>query len=141
MIRQQIEHKANSDREKLLFNINKALDKIDGTYRTLNIVICDDFPAASLSQRGYLWGVVYKIIEKETGTNAQDLHDIFIERFGDPMHLQQIGVGQYRLSTKTYSTKNMTQYIEKVRAWANEQGLYIPQANEVPDETYLKLHM
>jgi hypothetical protein len=138
-IRKTLEHKAQGDRERLLLNFNKALDKLEGTYRNLTIIIADEYPLATLSQRAYLHGAVLKIIEKETGTDSVELFEIFKNQFGDPMHVEQIDVGQYRLSTKMYNTKTMAQFTEKIRVWAQEHNLYIPLPNEVPDSEYLKL--
>lgn len=140
-IRQTLELKAGGDREKLLYNLNKAIDKIEGTYNTLQIIVADDFPLASLSQRGYLFGVVLKIIEDETGQESSELYEIFKTEFGDPTHVEQTELGQFILTTKTYTTKNMTIFIEKIRAWAQENGLYIPEPNEVPNEVYLKYNL
>lgn len=38
-----------------------------------------------------------------------------------------------------FSTKEMSEYIEKIRRWAAERGIHVPEANEVPDEVYIEM--
>jgi len=141
MILKTIEYPKHRKREQVMSSIEKALDKLDEDNTNLQVFICNDYPIATLRQRGYLFGVVLKIIEEHTGTSVEDLFELFKTEFGDPMHAEEIAVGQFKLTTKTYSTKNMTIFIEKIRNWATEGGLYIPEANAVPDSAYIRYNM
>lgn len=90
--------------------------------------------ARSLLQNAYLWSTVYGLIAEHTGHTPEEIHDWAKCRFlpkslafsdGNGTVVEQFVVGG---STTRLSTKQMTDYIEAIRAFALE-SLNI----EIPD--------
>ena len=134
-IRKTIELKDLSDKEWSKLDI--ARNHLPKT-KPFKIFIVDNFPLATLSQRGYLFGVVLKIISEDTGEEVHRLYELFKQEFGDPSYVEEVAIGKWRLSTKLYNTKVMGKFTEKIVAWGRGNGYIIPDPNEIPMEAYLK---
>ena len=86
----------------------------------------------SNSQNAYYFGVVIDLICKETGETKEHTHKALKE-----LHLSEyvdFGGGRVKItrSTKELTTKEMEEYLDKVRMWAAEfLGLNIPEPQEV----------
>lgn len=104
------------------------------------VYFSDTKPTRSRAQNKYLWGVVYKTIEDATGHEAEELHEIFKLKFSLRTKFDFGGeITEYPRSTKGFDTKEMTDYIDKIRRWAAERGIHVPEANEIPDEVLITL--
>jgi hypothetical protein len=128
--------------EQFQFNCSKLLKQLQKEgKKNIQFIVADDFPLATMSQRGYLFGVVLKIISNDSGIEPQELFEYFKNQYGDPTFVEEVDFGKYRLSSKLYSTKMMGQFTEKIVAWGREKGLTIPEPNEVPNELYVKFYL
>jgi hypothetical protein len=63
-----------------------------------------------------------KIISDDSGIEPQELFEYFKNQYGDPTFVEEVDFGNYRLSSKLYSTKMMGQFTEKIVAWGREKG-------------------
>ena len=87
----------------------------------------------TLEQNAYLWGVVYATLEKATGQEAEDWHNYWLgEFFGwDKVEL----FGRSKLKPKRRSSRLTTvefaDYIDFIARKCAEQGIYIPEPNEM----------
>ena len=92
----------------------------------------------SLSQNSYLWGVVYPPIvhmfrEAGNSVDAEDVHSYLKEHVGKLKQIFVTADGEILTgagSTAKLSTMEMEVYLEKIRAWAAEHGVFIPLPNE-----------
>lgn len=83
-------------------------------------------------QNGYYWGVVLKLIAKDTGHTEEELHEIFKRKFLPPKVVTYRGVGiKMPSSTTEASTLEFTDYIERIRAEAGTMGITIPDPDQV----------
>lgn len=82
----------------------------------------------SKNQNSYMHGVVYKLISDFNGYTVDEVHDemrlLFWYKIG------KTGIKIPR-STKEHTTATMEEYLSNIRMWASEQGVYIPEPNEV----------
>jgi len=81
----------------------------------------------SQQQNAYYWGVVLDIIGKDLGYLPEEAHQIFAEMF--------LSYGKdsrkFVKSTTKLNTKEMEEYLEKVRRFASmELSIFIPLPNE-----------
>jgi hypothetical protein len=114
------------------------------------IYIGDDRANRSNNQLRYLWGVVYKVISMEIGYTINEVHELCKLQFGIKKLYKNIKGGQYDpdtsinvtapLSTTEYDTKEMTDYIEAIRIFYGENGIHIPDPNEIPDELMIEMN-
>ena len=105
--------------------------------------IGDDRPNRSTNQNKYLWGVVYKVISLELGYTVNEVHEICKSQFGikkDYTSKLYLAYENIPLSTTEYDTKEMTGYIEAIRLFYHENGIHIPDANEIPDELLIEMN-
>lgn len=129
-----------------IYNLEKAslkslYDEIKklppGEYK---VYLCNQHPAKTLSQLGYLYGVVYKIIALETGHSIRDIESLMKLKFNPQTIADLDGVETVVPgNTRDFNTKQMTEYIEEIRDWAlHDLGLFIPEADKdyksIPDE-------
>lgn len=89
-------------------------------------------------QNRYYWGVVLQMLSEETGHKAEELHEIFKEKFGlkNEIYLSnkqnEMEIANITISTTKYNTAQFEEYLEKIRRWSAEfYELYIPLPNEV----------
>lgn len=68
-------------------------------------------------QNKYLWGVVYKEISEYTGYTNEEVHQVFGERF---LSYEKNG-HKFVKSTTKLSTKEFSQYVDKVIQYAGEK--------------------
>ena len=84
----------------------------------------------TLPQNKYYWWIL-EYIEEETGNNRNDLHQLFKDKFLSKEVMVLDETSKSYVSTTKLNTKEMTDYIEQIRQFMNEWGLYIPEANEM----------
>ena len=82
-------------------------------------------------QNRYLNGVVYEIIADWSDNTRDDIHEAMKSMFLVPKEICGVVVAG---STTGLTTAEFNDYVEKIRAWATQQGVYIPNANEVEYE-------
>jgi len=87
----------------------------------------------SLSANAYLWGVVYATLAEWSGHDADELHAIFKERFLP--HRQIVlptgEVCEVLGSTARLNVEAFSEYVSKVKRFAAECGVIVPEANEL----------
>jgi len=87
----------------------------------------------SLSANAYLWGVVYRTLSEWSGHDEDELHAILKERF---LPHRQITLPTGELcevvgSTARLDVEAFSEYVSKVKRFAAECGVNVPEANEV----------
>jgi hypothetical protein len=89
----------------------------------------------SLRANAYLWGVVYRTIEEWCGHTAEELHDVFKAKFLPPREITlptgELVVGLS--STRQLTSEQFSEFVSKVKLFAAEQGLHVPEPDEVGD--------
>jgi hypothetical protein len=84
----------------------------------------------SLSQNKlyYLW---LNCISDETGNQVEDMHEFFKDRFIPWSSREVFGVElKIHATTTNLDTKEFTDYLEKIRMFALDQGIYLPNPND-----------
>lgn len=125
-----------------------------------NLYICSKRKSRTLPQNRYYWGVVLHTISQDTGIDVEDLHEYFKHKYTmrtqfyisqDLMEVTADGViskargeimgglHEVSMSTKSMNTKEFGEYIDKIIRWASEQGMRIPQPNEIPEESLIEM--
>lgn len=109
-----------------------ALDKLQDQ----EVVVTIRKPQSKRSENlnKYYWGVVIKILSDELGYLPLQMHEVLqveisptFSYFSKSKNKEVI----VRDRTHNKSTKWFMEMIERARAWATEQGVYIPLPNEV----------
>lgn len=87
----------------------------------------------TLDQNKYLWGVVYKVVANETGSDVDTMHDELKRMFGIKEEKASIITGEIfesLKSTKKYDTLELTNYINNIKNWViTFLGVTIPEPN------------
>ncbi len=122
--------KGKIENGKIVYNDEGLKDKhiasLEG--EEVSVVIKKWKKIRSGSQNKYLWGVVYQTISEFTGYETEDLHNHFKTHFLK----KKVGKLTTTYSTAGLTTKEFTEYIEKIKRFANKRlDLIIPEANEV----------
>jgi hypothetical protein len=87
----------------------------------------------SLNANAYLWSAVYGAISEWSGYEPDELHELFKRMFLPAKDLA-MPTGEILSipgSTAALDTGAFAVYVSKVKRWAAEQGLYIPEPGEV----------
>ena len=106
-----------------------------------DVYFSDRKPYTTMKQMGYLWRVVYKTLSDALGYSLEEMHEICKVKHAlrTEFSLMNHGVVEITLSTKMMDTRQMTEYIDKIRHWSmNELGIHIPQPNEITDEHFIE---
>jgi hypothetical protein len=90
----------------------------------------------SLKANAYLWGVVYRTIAEWCGHTDDELHEIFKSKFLPRRELLLPTGEEIPLSgtTAALDTDAFSEYVSKVKLWAAEQGVHVPDPDEVEVE-------
>lgn len=87
------------------------------------------------SQLALMWVWVdqaVKLIHDDTGQDKDDLHEYFKRKFLTPRRFQVMGEVVEVYTTKELTTAQMTEYMEKIRAFASiELGILLPSPEEL----------
>lgn len=94
----------------------------------------------SLSQNAMLWKwytAIAEAIKDHTGMDAEEVHEALKQKFLTPRIVEIDGEVYEIRSTKKLSTAEMTEYLNRIHAWAtSELGLLLPLPSELGrDET------
>jgi len=87
----------------------------------------------SLKQNAYLWGVVYTVIAAWSGHNVEEIHEA-MKALHLPMRELMTPTGEVLplvTSTTRLDSLEFTEYVGRVKLWAGEQGLYVPEPDEL----------
>jgi hypothetical protein len=109
--------------------------------KAYDVYFSDKKPIRTMAQNRYLWGVVYKTLSDALGYEVEEIHELCKHKHAlrTAFDLQARGIVEVPMSTRMMDTKQMTEYIDKIRRWAmDEFGLYIPQPNELTDENFIE---
>lgn len=91
------------------------------------VQIKEDRSTRSSNQNRYMWGCVYKMISEHTGYELEEVHQLM----GKLFLRYTKGLETFVKSTTRLNTKEMEEYLEKVRRFAAmELQLSIPLPNE-----------
>jgi hypothetical protein len=104
--------------------------------RRVSVVISVRRQGRSVKANAYLWGVVYATIAEWSGHEADEIHEALKVKFLTP-HPESLPNGfalEMRPSTASLDSKAFAEYVDKVRRWAAECGLYIPSPDDPPEE-------
>lgn len=129
-----------------LESFDKALDVLEEKLKSdteYTLYLCDHKKNRSLAANRYYWGVVIKELQKHTGIDTEDLHEVLKFRFNKKKVDITGDTTEIGASTKGLTSEEFIKYIEKVRMWAMEKldGLYIPLPQEVSDPAFQDLYI
>lgn len=88
----------------------------------------------SLNQNNLMWMWINDLVEKvsdDTGHTPQEIHEYFKGQFLTPKIIEVMGQKFEVRTTTTLTTQEMTDYMNRIYAWACEQGYYLPLPEEL----------
>lgn len=106
--------------------LTKQIAKFDGKKVRLSIEAMRDI--RSVKQNAYYWGVVLPILSDETGHTAEEMHGTMALEFLS-FYDAQFKVTVIR-STTSLNKGEFIEYTAKIRQWASQFGILIPEPNE-----------
>lgn len=108
-------------------NVINFLSTIDPS-KKWEIYIKQTKDTRSQKQNRYLWGVVYKLLQEETGNDPEDLHDYFLgEYFGwESVDVMGSDTLRPKRRSKSLPTSDFFEFVEFIRRRAAENGYFIP---------------
>ena len=132
-----------------------ALKQLDPT-KEYRVYFSDKKKNRSNKQNAYYWGVVLHVISKHTGSDSEELHELFKCKFGlktrfnlkseftdnltvrHKNELETELIEEFPISTSVLNTAEFTDYLDKIVRWSGEKlGLYIPKPNDLSDEDFI----
>lgn len=113
--------------------INQGIDSLlPGHY---SMFLCDAKRNPTLPQLKYLFGVVLKIISKETGIEPTDLYKIFEKKYAPKRVVTLNGEEMIVQDLKSGSAKDMGLVIEQIIGFVDvELNITIPTRSETKEE-------
>lgn len=102
----------------------------------LEVIICPWKEKRSLDQNSLYWlwlGQMAKHFSKQQVFNAEDMHDLMRHQhlgYEDKQISKTKIVSQLKSTTKL-STKEMSEYMTKVEAWAADHGCLLPRPEDM----------
>lgn len=101
--------------------------------RRVHLTVQREQQRRSLKANAYLWGVVYHEIAEWSGHTADEIHDCMKSLFLPPRELlfptgEEIPAHG---STRVLNMEEFSEYVSKVKLWAAEQGLQIPEPDDL----------
>lgn len=113
------------DRERLLRWFSRYLDRMPNGEQLIEFIETD----RTTMQNKYYW-VVLGIMAQSFGTTAEELHAFFKAEYLPSQEYFTL-IRKRRLTSTTEQTKDqMSIYIDKIIAFAAEQGVVIPDLEE-----------
>ncbi len=139
--------------EEQLMNLVMATNKLPRD-TPFDVYFSDKKLSRTMPQNRYLWGVVYYTISQITGYELEEVHEICKAKFTlrtefkipenlrhkllDNSNADVHEIFEFNMSTRLMDTRQMTDYIDKIRRWASELGIYVPQPGEITDEKFIQ---
>jgi hypothetical protein len=114
-----------------------SMDKFNSYLNTLKggvlLTVKKEKSQRSIQQNKYYWGVVIKLLCEEIGLDEDELHEILKYKFlKEHVGNKVLGEVDFVRSTTNLTTKEMEEYLEKIRIWAAQfLNTNIPLPNEV----------
>ena len=81
------------------------------------------------SQNALMWmwiDSVVKHIHEHTGTDKDEVHEFFKRKFLPARYIEIGGEIVEYYTTKDRTTKEMSEYMDKIYAWATAEGYFLP---------------
>ena len=104
----------------------RALAKFRG--REVQVLVESKKKRRSDRQNAYYWGVIIEILSDFTGYSADEMHEALKSKFLG-FYDKKTGLRIVSSSAKL-STADFEKYLAQIRAWASENGVFIPLPNE-----------
>lgn len=112
-----------------------ALLALDGKHAI--ITVTEKKRDRTSQQNRYYWGVVVETVmnylqDQGNYVDSTDVHEFLKLRVGKLSRVIVVGDDVHKClgSTAQLSTAKFNEYIEKIRAWAADYGIVIPEPNE-----------
>lgn len=115
-----------------------------------NVYVTDGKKFRTGQQNKYLWGVVYYTISQRTAYDPEELHEMFKQKFAlrtrfnfdlPELRSKPVLVEEFPQSTKMMSTKEFSDYVDKIIKWYWELFQeHIPKPNEMTEEQYIEAY-
>ena len=88
-----------------------------------------------MSQNKYYWGVVLATLSEWSGHEAEELHDWLKDTYLTTVERELPNRQRLEVhpSTAGLGVEEFSAYVDKVVRWAAEQGVRVPDAQEVTD--------
>lgn len=107
------------------------LQKFEG--RRIQVSARAERSERSLKANAYVWGVVYRELSEWSGHTPEEIHDVMRAMFlpareivtPDGRKVAALG------STAALDVEAFGAYVDKIKQWAAEQGVNIPDPDEV----------
>lgn len=105
--------------------------------KPFKVFITSDIKRRSIPQNSYLWGAVYKTIQdalldaQGQHYDLEDIHEYCKQMFGGKVNIQGAEIAK---STRKYSTIELSDYVERIRAHFIQFDINIPEPSEENDE-------
>lgn len=127
-------------KEIILPNIPEVLKLLGDIFKLKDgkyiIYASDQKPQRTIKQNRYL-RAIDKMIAGETGDDPNSIHEDLIILHSETI-ITKLGIDR-KMRPSEMDTRQMTNYIERVRKWSNEfLNFYIPQPDDIPDEVYIQ---
>ena len=105
----------------------KRLEKLEN--KEVTVEIMEKKEKRSNPQNKYYWAIL-NFIQDETGNSREDLHSFFKSLYlSHQKNVLGVEFDAY-ISTTKLKTKEFSEYIEKIRLYMGEFGIYIPTSEE-----------
>ena len=88
-----------------------------------------------MSQNRYYWGVILATLSEWSGHEPEEFHDFFKESWLHPVTRELPNGNEMTAipTTTALTVEQFSEYVDRVVRWAAEQGVHVPDANEVTD--------
>jgi len=96
-------------------------------HKIFEVVSKERIPRTNQQNKWY-WACIVGIPAKHYGYTADEMHEAYKLLF---LRRNEEGKPETIRSTTKLDTKQFSEYVEKCRRWAAEQGFYIPDPEEV----------
>ena len=108
----------------------KALECLDG--KRIELSLGPKKQNRSLTQNAYLWGGVYPYIAEWSGHDVEEIHAA-MKHLHCPRKEMAMPTGELVqvTSTRILTLEEFSEYVSRVKRWAAENGLNIPDPEEV----------
>ena len=91
----------------------------------------------SISQNSLYW-LHMAVISDETGNDVNYLHEIFKEQFLIPVIVDYFGTTKEVRSTKRLTTKQFSEYMEKITAEVSSYGIVLPMPDDLIFDSFME---
>jgi hypothetical protein len=120
------------NRERIADNLRAfVMQALPG--KRLRVEVSEHRKRRSDDQNRYLWGVAYKTLRDATGQEAEDWHEYMLGEWAGWEEYELFGRKRLRPTRRSskLSTVEFADYVAFVQQRAAENGIYIPDPNEL----------